>query len=63
MNRTQIGGYVRITKKEAARRYNAGEVIRLTACNREFETVVNAFMYYNCTNETGRYPAYWKKEA
>ena len=32
MNRTQIGGYVRITKKEAARRYNAGEVIRLTAC-------------------------------
>lgn len=33
------------------------------ARNREFETVVNAFMYYNCTNETGKYPAYWKKEA
>lgn len=32
MNRIQIGGYIRITKKEAARRYNAGEVIRLTAC-------------------------------
>ena len=32
MNRIQIGGYTRITKKEAARRYNAGEVIRLTAC-------------------------------
>lgn len=96
MNRIKIGGYTRITKKEAARRYNAGEVIRLTACklspvspcgcysdarkdhnatvsgdgfnttvarNREFETVVNAFTYYNCTNETGRYPAYWKKEA
>lgn len=96
MNRIQIGGYIRITKKEAARRYNAGEVIRLTACklspvspwgcysdaqkdhnatvsgdgfnttiarNREFETVVNAFTYYNCTNEMGRYPAYWKKEA
>ena len=96
MNRTQIGGYTRITKKEAARRYNAGEIIRLTACklspvspwscysdaqkdhnatvsgdgfdttvarNREFETVVNTFTYYNCTNETGRYPAYWKKEA
>lgn len=27
MNRIQIGGYTRITKKEAARRYNAGEVI------------------------------------
>lgn len=96
MNRIKIGGYTRITKKEAARRYNAGEVIRLTAyklspvspwgCysdvqkdhnatvsgdgfnttvarNREFETVVNAFTYYNCTNETGKYPAYWKKEA
>lgn len=96
MNKMQIGGYTRITKKEATRRYNAGEVIRLTACklspvspwacysdvqkdhnatvswdgfnttvarNREFETVVNAFIYYNCTNETGRYPAYWKKEA
>lgn len=33
------------------------------ARNREFETVVNAFTYYNCTNETGKYPAYWKKEA
>ena len=96
MNKIKIGGYTRITKKEAARRYNAGEVIRLTACklspvspwgcysdvqkdhnatvsgdgfnttvarNREFETVVNAFTYYNYTNETGKYPAYWKKEA
>ena len=96
MNKIQIDGYTRITKKEAARRYNAGEVIRLTACklspvspwgcysdaqkdhnatvsgdwfnttvarNREFETVVDAFTYYNCTNETGKYPAYWKKEA
>lgn len=32
MNKIQIGGYIRISKKEAARRYNAGEVIRLTAC-------------------------------
>lgn len=32
MNRIQIGGHIRISKKEAARRYNAGEVIRLTAC-------------------------------
>lgn len=24
MNRIKIGGYTRITKKEAARRYNAG---------------------------------------
>ncbi len=31
MNKIQINGYTRITKKEAARRYNAGEVIRLTA--------------------------------
>lgn len=28
----------------------------------EFETVVNAFQYYNCNNETGRYPAYYVKK-
>lgn len=91
-----LDGYHRITKTEAARRYNAGEVIRMTACkmhpcnlwgayvdaqkdnytevsgdgfnttvarNREFDTVVNAFMYYNCNNEVGRYPAYWTVNA
>lgn len=96
MNRMQINGFTRVSKKEAARRYNAGERIRLTACkmspvspwgcysdaqkesyttvsgdgfnttvarSREFETVVHAFTYYNCTNETGRYPAYWVAEA
>ena len=92
MNRMTVDGYSRITKQEAARRYNAGEVVRMTACkvspvnflglyadvqkdsytevsgdgfnttvarNREFDTVINAFRYYNCNNETGRYPAYW----
>lgn len=92
MNKSTIGRYTRITKREAARRYNAGEVVRLTPCkmspvspwgcfsdahkesyttvsddnfnttvarNRDFETVVNAFTYYNCNNETGKYPAYW----
>lgn len=92
MNQQRIGRFVRITKKAAARRYAAGEVIRLTACNmspvspwgcyadaqrgeytavsgggfnttvarnKEWETVVNAFSYYNCSTETGRYPAYW----
>ena len=31
------------------------------ARNKEFETVVNAFTFYNCNNETGRYPAYYVK--
>lgn len=24
-----------------------------------FDTMVNNFTYYNCTNETGRYPAFY----
>ncbi len=33
------------------------------ARNKEFETVVNAFTYYNCNSETGKYPAFYIKEA
>lgn len=85
MNKIQIGGFVRVSKREAERRYNAGETVRFCACklspvniwgcfcdckreafspvarNREFETVVNAFRFYNCNGETGRYPAFYVK--
>lgn len=86
--------YTRITRKEARKRYNAGEVARLCAVklspvnmwgcfadccrealspiaedgfntvvarSREFDTVVNAFTFYNCNAETGRYPAFYVK--
>lgn len=33
------------------------------ARNRAFETVVNAFRYYNCNHETGYYPAFYVKGA
>ena len=80
MRQINVGEFVRISKSEAKRRYNAGETIRFCACNmspvnmwgcyydcclevgREFEAVVNAFRYYNCNNETGRYPAYYVKK-
>lgn len=80
MRQINIDGFVRISKSEAKRRYNAGETIRFCACNmspvnmwgcycdccleadKEFETVVNTFRYYNCNNETGRYPAYYVKK-
>ena len=86
MNKIQVGGFIRISKREAERRYNAGKTIRFCACklspvniwgcfcdccredvssivarNREFETVVNAFRFYNCNGETGRYPAFYVK--
>lgn len=32
------------------------------ARNRDFETVVNAFAFYNCNAETGKYPAFYVKE-
>lgn len=94
MNKISVGGFTRITRKEARKRYNAGEVIRMCAvklspvnmwgcfadCCREalspvagdgfntvvarsweFDTVVNAFTFYNCNAETGRYPAFYVK--
>lgn len=96
MNKIQVGGFIRISKREAERRYNAGETVRFCACklspvnmwgcfcdckrevfspiagdgfntvvprNREFETVVNAFRFYNCNGKTGRYPAFYVREA
>lgn len=94
MKQISINGYIRITKREAARRYTAGETVRICpvnispvnvwgfyadannrdytevstdgfnttiARNRAFETVVNAYTFYNCNAETGRYPAFYVK--
>ena len=94
MNKISVGGFTRITRKEARKRYNAGDVVRLCAVklspvkmwgcfadccrealspvagdgfnmvvarSREFDTVVNAFIFYNCNVETGRYPAFYVK--
>lgn len=94
MNKISVGGFTRITWKEARKRYNAGEVVRMCAVklspvnmwgcfadchkeayspiagdgfntvvarSREFDTVVNAFIFYNCNAETGRYPAFYVK--
>lgn len=94
MNKISVGGFTRITRKEARKRYNAGEVVRMCAVklspvnmwavlriatrkpipplrgdgfntvvahSREFDTVVNAFIFYNCNAETGRYPAFYVK--
>lgn len=30
-----------------------------TGLARDFDRIVNAFQYYNCNNECGRYPAYY----
>lgn len=94
MRKISVDGFTRISKREAERRYNAGETVRMCACNmspvnvwgafadckktefsvvgdngfntivprnREFETVINAFRFYNCNYETGRYPAFYVK--
>lgn len=95
MMKFKEGGYIRISRREARSRYNAGEVVRFCPvkcspvnvwgmfadCSREsfpviggdgfntvvprgrdFETVINAFAYYNCNGETGRYPAFYITE-
>lgn len=33
------------------------------ARERDFDTVCNAFAYYNCATEMGRYPAFYVKES
>ena len=60
MTKLVFNGYKRISKKAAEKLYNDGFNTTL-ARNKEFETVVNAFTFYNCNNETGRYPAYYVK--
>lgn len=95
MNKINVGGFVRISKKAAEKLYNAGKTVRICAVNvspvnvwgayadcnraehspvsgdgfntvvprnRAFETVVNAFTFYNCNAETGKYPAFYIRE-
>lgn len=50
--------------------WNESKEFWITACNMhpecglliasDFDKMVNAFTFYNCSNETGRYPAYYK---
>lgn len=44
MRNIEIGGYIRISKKEVEKRYNAGEIIRLCACKVSPVNVCGAFM-------------------
>ena len=49
MRNIEIGGYIRISKKEAEKRYNAGEIIRLCACK---VSPVNVWgVYVDCQKE------------
>lgn len=49
MQNIEIGGYIRISKKEAEKRYNAGEIIRLCACK---VSPVNVWgVYVDCQKE------------
>ena len=49
MRNIEIGGYIRISKKEAEKRYNAGEIIRLCACK---VSPVNMWsVYVDCQKE------------
>lgn len=56
MRNIEIGGYIRISKKEAEKRYNAGEIIRLCACR---VSPVNVWgVYVDCQKE--EFPPYWE---
>lgn len=65
----------KMNKAAARKMWNESKEFWITACNMrpecgllidpvrvdgDFDKMVNAFTYYNCSNETGRYPAYYK---
>ena len=39
--------------------FTAGEIVRDLYPERSFEQIMNAYEYYNCNNEFGRYAAYY----
>lgn len=70
----RIVHYKRINKIEARKRYNKGERIIVKSCNcnplvnsyiinntngQKFDTIINAYTYYNCNSETGRYASFY----
>lgn len=61
MNKISVGGFTRITRKEALSPVAGDGFNTVVARSREFDTVVNAFIFYNCNAETGRYPAFYVK--
>lgn len=61
MNKIQVGGFIRISKRETLSPIASDGFNTVVPRNREFETVVNAFRFYNCNGEMGRYPAFYVK--
>ena len=49
MNKISIDGFTRITRKEARKRYNAGEVVRMCAVNMSPVNMWDCFV--NCCRE------------
>lgn len=54
----EIAEYTRMAEEIAATLDGLKDTL---ARSREFDTVVNAFTFYNCNVETGRYPAFYVK--
>lgn len=49
MRNAEVGGYIRISKKEAEKRHNVGEIIRLYAC--KVSPVNVQGVYVDCKEE------------
>lgn len=75
MNKLESNGMKRITKHEARRLYRNGSAVFLATCKasprtavrisrrsgKTFDSVVDEFQWFNCSNEVGTYPSYYKK--
>lgn len=59
--RSMCGGCFCDCKREAFSPIAGDGFNTVVPRNREFETVVNAFRFYNCNGEMGLYPAFYVK--
>lgn len=79
MRKIEAEGYVRVAKGAARSLFEGGEDVFILPCNirignmwmqpmpiprdEGFDRTVNAYTYYNCNAETGRYCSFYRKTA
>lgn len=77
MMKIETAEYVRVTKSAARSLFRNGEDVFILPCNmrlgnmwmrpmpipgdEDFDKTVNAYTYYNCNAETGRYCSFYRK--
>ena len=75
MIKLETNEYIRVGKKDARKYYKSGFKVFVLPCNvglnsswisptilpksRDFDNIMNEYMYYNCNSELGYYPSFF----